>query len=266
MTLTYSSIIKRKVRTDDWNWKELGRSTWTKIKECISKRDLEGALELVDYLLPEGKRIHDAYGDHISGMLTYIAEKFGEEEVYHIQWATADLVIGGLLSMIQKVSVPEYVALLAETMRSHRSGPGELGDIKIREEEDRFIMSFDPCGSGGRIRRAAELQSALPRTEAFYNMGVTKKAYPWSWGKAGVPYYCTHCCIMTEIIAIERIGYPIRITEYDDDPNNDCIWLIYKKKELIPEMYFKRIGKSRPNYGDLRSVPGGNPGSTSKPF
>lgn len=254
MTLAYSSTIKRKIRTDKWNWEELGRSTWTRIKECILKGDQQGALELIDYLLPEGKRVHDSYCDHIYGMLTYIAEKFGEEEVFRIQWATADLVIGGLFNLIQKVSVPEYVALLAETMRSHRSGPGEQGDIEIREEEDRFIMSFDPCGSGGRMRRTGELDNTPPRTEAPYNLGVTKKPYSWSWGKAGVPYYCTHCCIMTELIPIERIGYPLRITEYADDANRDCIWLIYKRKELIPEKYFTRIGKTRPNSYSFHSV------------
>jgi len=246
VTLTYLNKLDRKVRTDNWNWFELGCSTWTKIKECILSGDREAALELVEYLLPEGKRVHDLYCDWTYGMFTYVAEKFGEEEVYHIQRATADLVVGGLFKSTKSLTVPEFVSLLAETMRSHRSGPGERGDIEIKEEESRFIMSFDPCGSGGRMRRKGELDGTPPRTESPYRLGVTKKPYPWSWGRVGVSYYCTHCCIMTEIISIEKLGYPLIITEYPDDPYNPCRRLIYKKKNLIPEVYFARVGKIRP--------------------
>jgi len=242
MTLTYFDSVKRRVRTDDWDWESLGRSTWTKIKEHIQSGDKHRAVELVDYLLPEGKRVHDLYCDWTYGLLTYVAEKYGEEEVYHIQRATTALVVGGLLKAIESLTVPEYVALLAETMRSHRCGPGELGDFRIVEEKDRFVMSFDPCGTGGRMRRRGELDGTPPRTEPPYNLGVTKKPYPWSWGKAGVPYYCTHCCIMTEIIPIEEIGYPLRIVEYPDDPNGECRWIVYKDKALIPEEYFARVG------------------------
>lgn len=246
MSLTcFIKSIGRKVRTDNWNWEELGRSSWTRIKECIVSGDQKGALELVDYLLPEGKRVHDLYCDWTYGMLTYVSRKFGEEEVYSIQRANADLVVGGLLRVVASLSVPEFIALLAETMRSHRSGSGELGDFKIREENDRFVMSFDPCGSGGRMMRTGELDGTPPRTLPPYNLGFTSRPYPWSWGKAGVPYYCTHCCIMMEIIPIEVLGYPLRVHEFPDDPRQECKWLIYKDQSLIPEHYFTRIGKKR---------------------
>lgn len=245
MTLSYIQSLKRKVRTDGWDWQELGRSTWTKINERIRTGALEEAIELVDYLLPEGKRVHDLYCDWTYGMLTYVAEKYGEEEVYRIQRATADCVIGGAYQLIQSLSTAEYVALLAETMRSHRCGPGERGDLRIWEEEDRFVMSFNPCGSGGRMRRTGEIDGTPPRTAPPYNFGSTKKAYPWSWSETGVPYYCTHCCIMWEIIPIERLGYPLRINDYPDHPEQDCRWLIYKKRELIPEAYFMRVGHKK---------------------
>jgi hypothetical protein len=46
-------------------------------------------------------------------------------------------------------------------------------------------------------------------------------------------------------MAIEAQGYPVKITEYSDDPNAPCVWLFYKKPELIPEHYFTRIGMKK---------------------
>jgi hypothetical protein len=106
-------------------------------------------------------------------------------------------------------------------------------------------MGFNPCGSGGRMRRIGEVDKTPPRTGKVFNLGVTKKAYPWSWGKVGVPYYCIHCCVFHEILPIEWRGYPIKITEYSDDPMAPCYWYFYKDPALIPDHYFTRIGKKK---------------------
>ena len=124
------------------------------------------------------------------------------------------------------LSVEKTLQLDAEFARSHHS------DFTVVEEPDRYVLTCDPCGSGGRLGRTM-------------NVGVTKKAYPWSWGKSGVSYYCTHCCFIWEIIPTEIQGYPIRINLLGDKPGDPCIHLHYKKPELIPEEYFTRIGKNK---------------------
>jgi len=70
-------------------------------------------------------------------------------------------------------------------------------------------------------------------------------AYPWSWGRKGVPYYCCHCYLMHDIIPIEIRGSPCEslIRENGKDP---CIYYYYKKPELIPEEFFTRIGVKKP--------------------
>ncbi len=106
-------------------------------------------------------------------------------------------------------------------------------------------MVFDPCGSGGRMRRTGEIDKIPPRDGPPFNLGRTKKAWPWSWSKAGVPYYCVHCCIWSEIIPTELNGYPTRVTLWNEDPEKPCRWAFYKKPDLIPEEYFTRIGMKR---------------------
>jgi len=110
---------------------------------------------------------------------------------------------------------------------------GINSSLTVIEESDRYVMKCDPCGTGGTIRRAG------------INVGVTKKAYPWSWSKAGVPYYCTHCCIMWEVIPTELHGFPFRNTFPGERTEDPCVIFVYKKPELIPEEYFTRIGKTK---------------------
>ncbi len=132
--------------------------------------------------------------------------------------------------MVETLTPEELVVVIAEEFRAHFSGPGREGAIWVIEEADRYRIVLDPCGSGGRMRK----------TELF---GVTKKTYPWSWNKSGVPYYCIHCAVMWEIIPIELRGYPIRINLCPDRSEDPCVHLFYKRPQLIPEEYFTRVGK-----------------------
>ena len=120
--------------------------------------------------------------------------------------------------------VEESLQRWAELQRAYK------GNFSIIEEPDKYVVKCDPCGSGGRLRRTR-------------SVGTLKKAYPWSWGKSGVPVYCTHCCMLFEIFPIEIRGYPIAIILSGDTPEEPCIQLFYKKPELIPEEYFTRVGK-----------------------
>jgi hypothetical protein len=109
---------------------------------------------------------------------------------------------------------------------------GHYSKFTITEEADRYVFRYDPCGSGGRLLRTS-------------SVGVTKKGYPWSWGKKGISYYCTHCCLLFEIIPIELRGYPIAIVHCPEKPEDPCIHYYYKKPGLVPEKYFERVGMTK---------------------
>jgi hypothetical protein len=46
---------------------------------------------------------------------------------------------------------------------------------------------------------------------------------------------------------MEATGAPTRLAEYNPDPNAPCRLYFYKKPELIPEKFYKRIGLEKPN-------------------
>jgi hypothetical protein len=45
---------------------------------------------------------------------------------------------------------------------------------------------------------------------------------------------------------IELRGFPVKITDYQDDPEAPCRWFFYKNANDIPEEYYTRIGMEKP--------------------
>ena len=220
--LEKSEALQRKIRQDDPT--DLGIPTPTLARQAIQAGKVDEALELIDYNYTEGIILHDGMISFLEETFNYLATNFGEEEVEKVLRHRYEPRMADWLSTAS--SVREVLQRCAEFQRSHYS------NITIVEEPDRYVTTCDPCGSGGRLRRTRSVE-------------VTKKAYPWSWSKSGVPYYCTHCSIMWEIVPIELRGYPIRITLPGDRPEDPCIHLFYKKPELIPEDYFTRVGMKK---------------------
>ncbi len=240
VTLKYFDSLKRVMRVEEVS--KLGDNTLGKLIEAIERGDKQLELDLAKYMWTEDKRMHDTYTDWVFADLAWIARNYGEEEVPKVLRFVKETMDKPLFSMMTAMSTEDYVKLFAEFMRAHRGGPGETGDFKIWEEADRYVMEFDPCGSGGRMARGP-LNGSGSRIKPPYNLGKTTKAYPWSWNKSGVPYYCVHCCVWGEIVPIEKLGYPSRINECPfDDFSKPSYWYFYKDPNLIPDKYFERVG------------------------
>jgi hypothetical protein len=236
----------RNLRTDD-TLEELGKSSYDVLRDLIREGKTEEALKFVDYVQHEFKWLHDLYCDWAWADVDYVAKTHGEEEVEKMLRYARELLMKTAYKGQGKVTPLDNIRLFAEGMRAHRCGPGESGNIKIWEEKDRYVMEFDPCGSGGRQRRTGELDGLPPRNEEPFNLGCTQKAYSWSWGKKNVPYYCLHCSVWHEIMMIERLGYPAKITDYNEDPNAPCRWYFYKDPKDVPEEYYERVGLKKPD-------------------
>ncbi len=220
--LKQSEALGRKIRQDDV--RELAIPTFTLAIDAMRAGRLDDAAELIEYGCGEDTRTHDSFVMIIDAFCRSLAA-FNEEEV-----EKAFRQRYGPLAQVFLSGNPSVELLLQRGLEFQRA---HHGSFTVTEERDRYVVTCDPCGSGGRLRRVAK------------NVGVTKKPYPWSWGKVGIPYYCSHCSIMMEIAPIEVRGYPIRITLPGDRPEAPCIHYYYKKPELIPEEYFARVGKKK---------------------
>lgn len=218
----WKDSLNRKIRQDDPV--ELGISNWTLVRNAIKAGKADEALELMDYELSIVRGLIDSLTMFRDMALTRLAE-FDEGAIEQLHRKRYTPWVKDWIT--KTPGVEESLQRFTEQFRTHL-----IIDYKVIEEPDRYIMVLAPCGTGGRLRKSGAASEG------------TKKAYPWSWSKKGVCYYCSHCCMFQEILPIEMRGYPICVTEYADNPKDPCRHLYYKKPELIPDEYFTRIGKT----------------------
>ena len=248
LNLAHHAMLGRKLRLDDLE--ELGRPTPELIIEAIEAGRLDDAKELARYTVTESKSLHDLFCDWIWDMLTRVGESAGEQAVHELlRSSQSTWMLRRTWKAFIKLPVEDRVAITAEIMRSHFCGPQQDGAIEIIEEDDRFVIRMDPCGSGGRMRRGDPVDATPSRLGAPYNFGVTREAHDWSWGRKGVPYYCLHCAV-NEILTTEWGGAPMWVTDFDPDAQAPCQWCFYKRPELVPARYFERLGLRKPQASD----------------
>ena len=240
--------LGRALRQDDPP--DLGLATTEHILRAIDEGRSEDAKRLVRYALDEGKGLHDLMCDWVWDVLTQIARREGEETMYEVLRASqASWMLRRTWRAFLAMSVERRVQLTAEIMRAHRSGPAQDGSINIVEDEICFTLELDPCGSGGRMRRGDPVDGTASRLGEPYCFGVTERPHPWSWGAAGVPYYCVHCAV-NELLPMEWGGHPLWVTGYRDDPQAPCSWCFYKCADDIPEICYTRLGRTKPAPGE----------------
>jgi hypothetical protein len=225
----------------------------------VFREEAAAAHAKLDELKETWRQCHDRDVDHTYGLMSEIVARLGE---------------GALGRMWEKVLLPlfawryekfdidkhpwdeglEVLMLVAcEAMRGHLSGPERTGDFELIETDDRYVLRFDPCGSGGRIPRGDTIEGTPARTEPPYEWSVSQEPHTWNHGQAGVCHYCTHCVYLMEEIAIDRFGYPVRVvdppvlgaTEPDGSPQK-CQWQMFKDPTAVPEEYYERVGRTKP--------------------
>ncbi len=232
-----------------------------------AEAELEGVTE-------DWRRLHDRYADLMAGVLAFVARRFGEPALERCYRAVLEPYVQERY-MPFDVRLHPYADTLArnlyialEAMRGHLVGPDRRGDIELKEFDDRWELSFDPCGSGGRQLRGDPIEGTGSRVLAPYEFGVTTERHPWAWNEVGVCYYCAHCNLALSTIPAERWGHPVRTVDPplwrgEDDPltRKRCSWTVWKSLEAIPEREYERIGRQKPPLAVIQ--PGVRPGERS---
>ncbi len=232
MKIERSDALGRDIRRDEGQ--ELAESTWDQVRRLVSAGRAEEALAGIDYGCAEAKMMHDSMCSFADDALSRLAELAGEAEVEKLLRKRYEPVIRRWLASTPGVT--ESVERGIEFQRGH------FGKTSLKEEPDRFVVTCEPCGSGGQLRRTKQVARA-------------KQPHDWTWNKADVPYYCTHCALMWEIIPTEIRGYPIRVNLPPKKDADSCVHLYYKTAEAIPEEYFERISRTRLAVGRDEGAP-----------
>lgn len=218
------------------------------------------------------RQLHDRYADLMAGVLAYVARRFGEARLEDCYRAVLEPYIQerympfDVREHSYESTLERNLYTVFEAMRAHLVGPKRDGRIDYEEFDDRVVVQFDPCGSGGRQLRGDEIEGTGSRVLEPYEFGVTTEEHDWAWNQKGICYYCAHCCLTLEKLPAERWGHPVRVVEPPvwggsadaASTRRKCKWTVYKTLEAIPEAAYERIGMKKPGLPVIQ--PGEAPG------
>lgn len=208
-----------------------------KRRDDLSKHPLDQAIEAIEagnkkqaltytrQIWEEGRPLHDLYGDYVASLLTFIAQQFGEEWVEKANRYVGEELWKPLI-MAMKDKEPEALAeVFAAFLRAHGY------DFYCDEDEEKFHFVAHYCPSGGRMKKDGKEDTSKRHAFSF---GTTKKAYPWSFNKTAISYYCCHCALFMDMLPREW-GWDVFETkfgeQFDEQGNavdDPCEITIYK--------------------------------------
>ena len=178
-------MARERLFTDE-ELKELGRHTSEVLEEAIEAGDGEGAKKLVHRMYREFLAMHDLYRDWITGLLTFIGRRYGDEvlsdafvESFGPPWLD-------LLENFTQDDPRRAVQMLASGLKGH------LQPLRIEEDDEKVTLTMTPCGSGGRM-----FQSSYYGPPRDYLK--IKKAQPMTFDQEDYPVYCAHSFFMNAV-------------------------------------------------------------------
>ena len=233
----------------------------------INSGSYENALRLCREIRGEFLALHDLYVMMIVSTLTFIAGSQGEEslgDLLELQYRKCieETVLAETDMQSTHAQVTFLANMIFSTDNCNRTGY-HSGKFKIIQDDRNISFVLDPCGSGGRLRRAGSyqampfikrLQEQAENSLAYYavhlplpakllkmifpftvnhftqrkpyNQGRTKRPHAWSFNKSNTPFYCCQCGMIQE--KLSGCGLTIHPPQRDTDP---CIWKLKKNRQ-----------------------------------
>jgi len=225
-----------------WRDFELGIAPMKRLETAVRDNDKDSAATWLERMWLDFKVPHDVLVAWINEMFAYLAQD-KEQHILDSILETHQSIWGNRYEKWDLMTPWEKVALTVEGMRGHLSGQSRKGDVLVWEEEDRFATAFDPCGTGGVLRRGDPETGRLP----YQTEGVNKETQEWIWEKKiGVHYYCCHCAIAMEWLPGKQRGYVFRPLDHNMDHQAPCTWYVYKDEKKSRAYHYPRTGLEIP--------------------
>lgn len=222
-----------RVFTDE-ELKQMGEKTLDLVAAAIDSGDKERAKKLSERMYREFQGMHDLYLDWVTGLLSFIYRRHGDQELYDALSEACAAWLKPVAETYTKVDIRRKAQLFAGGLRGH------LVPLKVEEDDEKITFMMMPCGSGGKLA----LSNAYGPPKNFAKI---KKAQPMTYGMENFSVYCAHCSFQ-EILPIEWHGAPMVVCH---PPRPDkigqipCRISLYKDPKKVPEELYRRVGKKK---------------------
>ncbi len=215
--------------------REMEKRTLDRLLEAIDAGDADKARKVAQRMYNEFLSMHDLYRNWVTGTLSAIGRRYGDE-------ALDDIMVEGVRAWWGPITdkLPKGPDAFKHRVKMFAAGlQGHLQPLEISEDEDKVEITMKPCGSGGRL-----IQEGLYEGEdAFLTIEQGQKM---TYGRDNYPVYCAHEYAM-ERVDIEANGTPFAVVEPAAKLGREhCKMVCYKDPAKIPAKYYERIGLKKP--------------------
>jgi hypothetical protein len=198
--------------------KALGQRTLDLLSSCIDQGDQAAAKKLAQRMYSEFLGMHDLYRDWITHLLSFIGERFGDEALADALKETVEGYTGRLGERYSGKPLRRRVEMLLAGFRGH------LHSFEIEEDDEKFTITPNPCGSGERLIR----EGAYEPPQNFLKIECSQAM---TFNRPEFPVYCAHCYFQN-IIPVEADGSPLFVTEPAEElGKTPCRVYLYKSRK-----------------------------------
>jgi hypothetical protein len=179
--------------------------------------DFFGAYEFYLHVERGCRDLHDFYRDYVSTMLSHVYREYGVDALADCLRASSEK--DWMPWMMDEIDTDprERLIVWADLL-----GVANFGNITIEEQDDRFVVLQNPCGSCGRQHRGGRYD------EPWGLAVVQEKDHPLTYGQGGCSVYRAHIPMMHYIMPVERIGAPWPLVQCPRNKAGQCKVTLYK--------------------------------------
>jgi hypothetical protein len=156
-------------------------------KEAVSAGEKDEAMKCITQLWEEGRMVQSLLSELVSSLLTFTAKKDGEEAVEEAWRYASNDCWKPVVMMLKDMEYDKVIDIYPSVHRALGS------EFYVEQDEEKTVFTVTSCGSGGKMMKEGKYDNTDRHP---MNGGTTKKAYPWSCNRAGMPYYCIHAPLM----------------------------------------------------------------------
>ncbi|MEW6667214.1 MAG: hypothetical protein AB1512_18580 [Thermodesulfobacteriota bacterium] len=204
------------------------------ILDAVKAGDPDKAEEVIRRVHKEYQATHDLYRDWITALLSFVGRKYGDEVLQEAYVESFTPALKPLMERMLKQGISrETVEGIAAALRGHFGAY-----LKIEEDDEKFTFTM-PCPTGGSLVKEG-------RYDPPFNFLRIEKPQPMTYDRPDFPVYCAHCTFQ-DILPIDWFGRPLWLMDPADAIGKEpCRRYVYKNAEDIPERFYRRLGKKKP--------------------
>jgi len=211
---------------------ELGMRSVDAVQKAIDAGDRDKAKGLSRRMYREFQAMHDLYVGWVTSLLSFIGRRYGDEVLYEALEESCGMWLKPLLEQYAQATPRRRGEMLFAGLRGH------LQPMKIEEDDEKFTIIMQPCGSGGRLA----LQGSYEPSGSLLRI---KKPQLMTYWRENFPAYCAHCTFQ-ETIPIDLSGAPWLVAfPAQKIGEENCLTYYYKDPQAVPDEVYRRVNRKK---------------------